>query len=133
MLLGAYAVGTGLPIIGLAALWRRYGRGRFFWLRGRMWSLGAGGRIRVHSNRVIGGLLFIVVGIVFLVTDGLSGMPELIPHEISETVTGWGRAVDQALGPVAQGGAVSLMVLIGLGLLVWWTVEAARRMRSGRI
>lgn len=133
VLLGAYAVGTGLPIIGLAALWRRFGRDRFGWLRGRTWTLGPNGQIRLHSNRVVGGLLFVVVGVVFLVTGGLAGVPELIPHEATEALTGWGRSVDQALGPVAQGGWISLLVLVGGALLLWWTVEAVRRMRAGRI
>lgn len=133
VLLGAYALGTGLPIIGLAGLWRRFGRDRFGWLRGRMWALGPGGRIRLHSNRVIGGLLFIVVGVVFLLTGGLAGVPELLPHQVSQAITDGGRAVDAVLGPVAQGGWVSIAELAGMGMLAWWTVEAVPRIRRGRV
>lgn len=131
VLLGAYAIGTGVPIIGLAGLWRRFGRQRFAWLRGRTWTVGKSGRIRLHSNQVIGGVLFIVVGVVFLLTDGLSGVPELLPYSVTEAVAGWGRHLDAALGPASQGGWVTLGVLAGLGLLTWWTIEAVRRLRAG--
>lgn len=71
-LLAVYALGMAAPLFGLAALWDRFDLGRRRWLRGRTLSWGA---IRLHTTSLLAGLLFIVVGVVFLRYDGTAGLP----------------------------------------------------------
>ncbi len=70
-LLVVYALGMATPLLVLAGLWDRYDLGSRRWLRGRTLSLG---RLRVHTVSLVSGLLFIVVGAVFLRYDGTAGL-----------------------------------------------------------
>ncbi|WP_197552387.1 cytochrome c biogenesis CcdA family protein [Trueperella pecoris] len=76
LLLAAYGAGMVVPLLIIAALWRPLGRrGRAF-LRGRTFS--AFGR-DFHTTSVVSGLLVIGIGVLFWATNGLVGVPELIP------------------------------------------------------
>lgn len=70
-LLAVYALGMALPLLVLAALWDRYDLGRRRWLRGRVLAWGP---LRVHTTAAIAGLLFVVIGILFLRYDGTAGI-----------------------------------------------------------
>ncbi|WP_308221293.1 cytochrome c biogenesis CcdA family protein [Microbacterium aerolatum] len=77
-LLAVYGAGMVVPLLLIAALWQKLGargrrvlRGRTFTLLGRQW----------HTTSVITGLLITGVGILFWVTNGLVGAPELVPVE----------------------------------------------------
>jgi cytochrome c biogenesis protein CcdA len=67
LLLAVYALGMAGPLFVLALLWDRYDLGKKRWLRGRTVSLGP---VRVHTTSTLSGLLFIAIGIVFLLYDG---------------------------------------------------------------
>ena len=71
VLLAVYALGMAAPLLVLAALWDRYDLGRRRWLRGRTLSLG---RLRVHTTALVSGVLFIVIGVIFLRYDGTAGL-----------------------------------------------------------
>ena len=70
-LLAVYALGIAAPLLLLAALWDRYDLGSRRWLRGRTLTLGA---LRVHTVSLVSGLLFVVIGVVFLRFDGTAGL-----------------------------------------------------------
>ncbi|WP_426621885.1 cytochrome c biogenesis CcdA family protein [Microbacterium sp. As-52] len=77
-LLAVYGAGMVVPLLLIAALWQKLGargrrvlRGRTFTFLGRQW----------HTTSVITGLLVTGVGILFWVTNGLVGAPELVPVE----------------------------------------------------
>lgn len=77
-LLAVYGAGMVVPLLLIAALWQKLGargrrvlRGRTFNFLGRQW----------HTTSVITGLLVTGVGILFWVTNGLVGAPELVPVE----------------------------------------------------
>lgn len=67
VLLAAYALGMAAPLLGLAALWDRFDLGRRRWLRGRTIELGP---LRLHTTSLLSGLLFVVIGVLFLRFDG---------------------------------------------------------------
>src|SRR5699024_7201229 len=67
ILLALYSLGMALPLFVIAALWDRFDLGRRRWLRGRELRLGP---LRVHSTTLIAGLVFIGLGILFVLTDG---------------------------------------------------------------
>jgi cytochrome c biogenesis protein CcdA len=70
-LLFAYAVGTAAPLFLVAWLWDRHRLGQRAWLRGRPIRLGG---LSLHSTKLASGLLFIVLGLVFIVFQGGSGL-----------------------------------------------------------
>ncbi|MEX2356322.1 MAG: cytochrome c biogenesis CcdA family protein [Thermaerobacterales bacterium] len=71
VVLTAYGVGMVVPLFSLALLWDRYRLGERVWLRGR--SVSVGGR-KIHSSQLAAGLLFLVLGIVFIATGGTVGL-----------------------------------------------------------
>ncbi|GAB2759129.1 cytochrome c biogenesis CcdA family protein [Nocardioides salsibiostraticola] len=70
-LLAVYALGMAAPLLVMAALWDRYDLGSRRWLRGRTWQFG---RLRVHSISLLSGVLFILIGVIFLRYDGTAGL-----------------------------------------------------------
>lgn len=82
-LLFIYAMGLGLPLILLSLFFNRLNREGLFWkmIKGKGWDLSfAGKELHVHSNNLISGLLFIVLG-TLMVSDTLSFLNRLIPIE----------------------------------------------------
>ncbi len=71
-LLAVYGLGMAVPVFVLAALWDRFDLGRRRWLRGRPVRLGP---LRLHSTQLAGGVLFMVLGAMFLLFDGTSALP----------------------------------------------------------
>jgi cytochrome c biogenesis protein CcdA len=76
-LLGVYALGMAAPLFALTALWRRFDLGHRTWLRGRTFHLG---RLQLHTISTISGLLFIAIGMTFVVFDGGAGLFNLDPR-----------------------------------------------------
>ncbi|GAA2803297.1 cytochrome c biogenesis CcdA family protein [Crossiella cryophila] len=74
-LLAVYGLGMVLPLFALAALWDRFQLGQRTWLRGREIGIG---RLRLHSLNLVAGLLFIGIGVLFLVTDGTATLPGIV-------------------------------------------------------
>lgn len=70
-LLAVYALGMAAPLLVLAGLWDRYDLGSRRWLRGRTLTLG---RVHIHTTSLISGLLFVVIGVIFLRFDGTAGL-----------------------------------------------------------
>lgn len=77
VLLAIYAAGMAAPLLVMAMLWQRFDLGRRGWLRGRGLRLGP---LHVHTTTLASGLIFIGLGIVFLVFDGTRGLTVPIPH-----------------------------------------------------
>lgn len=67
LLLAVYALGMAAPMFVLAALWQRFDLDRRRWLRGRAFTVG---RLDLHTNSLISGLLFVLIGVLFLVFNG---------------------------------------------------------------
>ncbi len=66
-LLAVYALGTVVPLLVLAAFWDRAQIGRQRWIRG--WGLRLG-PFAVHSTNLIAGVVFILLGLSFIVLQG---------------------------------------------------------------
>ena len=73
-LLAAYAAGMAAPLFLLALLWDRFDLGHRRWLRGREVSLGP---LRFHTTSLLSGLMFVVVGVLFIAFGGTSGLEGL--------------------------------------------------------
>lgn len=84
LLLFIYAMGLGLPLTILSLLFNRLDREGMFWriIKGKGWDISIAGReLNVHSNNLISGLLFIVLGALML-GDYLSILNRIIPVEV---------------------------------------------------
>lgn len=73
-LLAVYALGMAAPLFLMAALWDRFDLGRRPWLRGWRISLG---RLQLHTTNLISGLMFILLGVVFIAYQGTSALEGL--------------------------------------------------------
>jgi cytochrome c biogenesis protein CcdA len=71
VLLGIYALGMAAPMFFLALLWDRLGLGRRRWLRGKAFRVGP---FQLHSTMLASGVLFIGIGVLFLLFDGTAGI-----------------------------------------------------------
>ncbi|GHE53807.1 cytochrome c biogenesis CcdA family protein [Streptomyces cellulosae] len=114
LLLACYALGMALPMFVLALLWDRFDLGGKRWLRGRGVSLGP---LTVHTTSLIGGSLFIVLGVLFLVFDGTSALPSLLDVEteaaLEERLAAVGRTIsDRVLLLVVAAAALLTAVLL---------------------
>lgn len=122
-LLAVYAAGMVAPLLAIAWLWSRRGpsTGRSV-LRGRAVVIG---RLRLHSTSIITGLLLIVVGIVFLTTNGLASAPGIVPPRVQaavqEAIAGWGNAVPNI---------VVVLVLAALAIAGWFLAQHRRAAQS---
>lgn len=78
----------------LAALWDRYDLGRRQWLRGRVIHLG---KVPLHTTSLAGGVMFILLGVLFLAFDGTSALPSLMGVDAEftweERLSRWAGAI----------------------------------------
>ncbi|MGH3781001.1 MAG: cytochrome c biogenesis CcdA family protein [Pseudonocardiaceae bacterium] len=114
-LLAVYALGMAAPLFVLAALWQRFDLGRRRWLRGREYRIAG---LRLHTTSTASGVLFVAVGLVFLLFDGTAGL------FFTGTGTGTSLAVQNAIA--AAGSHVPDGVLLGALAAVVLIVIALR-------
>ena len=73
-LLAVYAAGMAAPLFFMALLWERFDLGHRRWLRGREVSLGP---LRLHTTNLVSGVMFILLGVAFIVYQGTSALSGL--------------------------------------------------------
>lgn len=117
-LLAVYAAGMALPLFVLAALWQRFDLGRRSWLRGRTFRFGP---LRLHTTSTISGLLFVVIGVLFVVFDGTAGLAGADPSTAA--------AAENTV--VSIGDAVPDLALLGVAAVII-VVVTWRRLRRPR-
>lgn len=96
-LLAVYAAGMAFPLLLLALMWSRHGH-RIRWMRGREVRIG---RFGIHSNRLISGTMFIVLGATFIIFQGGSGLSALYERfgasSAAYTVEAWIQLVGETI------------------------------------
>lgn len=97
-LLAVYALGMTLPLYLLALLWDRLRLAERRWLRGRPILLG---RLTLHSTSLLTGLMFILLGCIFLMFDGTSALPGLLSVEREFAAEEWVRRIGSAVSNTA--------------------------------
>jgi cytochrome c biogenesis protein CcdA len=124
-LLAVYALGMAGPLFLLALGWDRFDLGRRRWLRGRAFRVGPW---RLHSTAVVSGLLFVALGVLFLLTDGTAaGVPGLSTSvETEAAAQRWLLRLDD----LVPDGAVLLGVGAAAGLVL--VVRLWRLARRGQ-
>ena len=110
-LLATYAAGMAAPLFLMALLWERLDLGHRRWLRGRGISLGP---LRLHTTNLLSGLMFIVVGVLFIAFEGTSGLEGLYA---SGGATDLAFSVERWVGTFSESLPISVALAV-LGLLV---------------
>jgi hypothetical protein len=98
------------PLFVMALLWDRLDLGRRRWLRGREIPLGS---LRLHTTNLISGLMFVAIGVLFIVSEGTSGLEGIYA---SGGATDLAFSVERWAGSFGDGKVLSIM-FAGLGLL----------------
>ena len=121
LLMAVYAFGMALPLFVLALLWERFDLGNRGWLRGREIVIGP---LRTHTTALISGLLFIGIGLLFLLTDGTANLGGVVGVDGQFSMQVW-------LGEISDKVPDTTLV-IGLLLLAALAVgaNALRRRRA---
>ena len=113
-LLATYAAGMAAPLFLMALLWDRLDLGHRRWLRGRELTLG---RFRFHTTNLVSGLMFVAIGVLFIVFEGTSALEGLYASggatDLAFAVERWVSGVSERF-PVSVTLAVLAVMLTGL-------------------
>lgn len=112
VLLAVYGAGMVVPMFILARIWNRLGASGRNKLRGRTVKLF--GR-ELHVISMATGILLIVVGVVFWLTNGLISAPQLVPLEVQDWLQQNSAALSNPLVDVA-----ALAVLAAVVFWLWF-------------
>lgn len=112
VLLAVYGAGMVVPMFILARIWNRLGASGRNKLRGRTVKLF--GR-ELHVISMATGILLIVVGVVFWLTNGLISAPQLVPLEVQDWLQQNSAALSSPLVDVA-----ALAVLAAVVFWLWF-------------
>lgn len=118
VMMAVYALGMLAPLVLLVVTWDRTGLRD--WLRGRMFTVM--GR-QFHSTSVLTGFLLIGVGVLFVLTNGLVTVPELVGLDKQAAL----QAKLQQLGPAGAVGVVAAVAVVAALVWAWWPARRARR------
>ncbi|MDP9806070.1 cytochrome c biogenesis protein CcdA [Trueperella bonasi] len=115
LLLATYGAGMVVPLIVIVVLWRPLGeRGRSV-LRGRTFTML--GR-QFHTTSVITGLLIVGIGVLFWRTNGLIGVPEIIPIDAQARLQSAAQALSH---PIVE--IVAIVLIAALILALWFRYQ----------
>lgn len=118
LLLGTYGLGMTVPLFVLALLWDRYDLGSRAWLRGRPVRIGP---LRTHSTSLVSGLIFIGIGVLFVVTDGTANLGGLAGVDSQFAVQA------RLQGFTARLPDIAVLVLLALGVVAWRLLTRSRQ------
>lgn len=120
-LLAVYALGMAAPLFLLAVVWERWRIGERGWLRGREIAVGP---VRLHTTSLVSGLLFVVIGVLFLLFDSTGTLGEVLGLSLGADTE---LAAQRAVG--GFGSRVPDLVVLGVAALSIIGVVAWRARR----
>ena len=127
-LLAIYALGMAAPLFLIAALWDRFELGRRPWLRGRELRIGP---LRVHTTNLISGLMFVLLGVVFIAYEGTSALSGLYEEngavDVAYNAEQWTRSFANSVPST-----LALATVLAASLLLLAVAAYRRRRRKVR-
>ncbi|MCA1716379.1 MAG: cytochrome c biogenesis CcdA family protein [Actinobacteria bacterium] len=120
-LLAIYALGMAAPLFLIAALWDRFDLGRRPWLRGRELSIGP---LHVHTTNLVSGLMFVLLGVVFIAYEGTSALSGLYEENGAVDVA---YAAEQWARSLANTVPDTLVLAVALAAALLLAIRAYRR------
>jgi hypothetical protein len=118
LLMGVYALGMAAPLFGLAFLWDRLDLGRRSWLRGRPVRVGP---LDTHTTSLMSGTVLILIGVLFVVTDGTASLGGVLGVDEQYDLQIWLSRVAATVGDPA------VLLAVVAGLIVWRATIVLRR------
>lgn len=112
-LMASYALGMAAPLFVLALAWDRFNLARASWLRGRPLRIGP---LRTHTTSLISGVLFIGIGLLFLLTEGTANLGGLMDVDDQFSLQVWFRDLASGVSNAAALLGVVLVVLVTLAV-----------------
>lgn len=113
VLLAVFALGMAFPLFLLALLWERFRLGQRAWLRGREVAIGP---LRLHTTNIISGLVFVVIGLMFVLTEGTANLGGLTDVDTQFAVQAW---LQQIIAGVSNTAVLLALTLIALAAVLW--------------
>ncbi|MGI8911884.1 MAG: cytochrome c biogenesis CcdA family protein [Rubrobacteraceae bacterium] len=124
-LLAVYAAGMAAPLFLMALLWSRFDLGHRRWLRGREVALGG---LRFHTTNLISGLMFVLIGALFIIYDGTSALTGFYERSgagnLALAAERWSSGVSQNIPAWAVLAVLAVVVVL-------WILRL--RFRKGRV
>ena len=127
LLMVVYAAGMTVPLAVLAALWDRFDLSHRGWLRGRAVRIGA---LHTHTSSLISGLLFIGIGVLFLLTAGTANLGGFLSADTSVALQGW---LARVTGDVSNVVVALVVVLAAVGALIVRIRLASRVIEAAKV
>jgi cytochrome c biogenesis protein CcdA len=128
-LLATYAAGMAAPLFLMALLWDRLDLGHRRWLRGREISLGG---FRFHTTNLVSGLLFVAIGVLFIVFEGTSALEGLYASggatDLAFAVERWVSGVSERL-PVSV--ALAVLAVLFAGFILYRLSRRRKKSPAG--
>lgn len=121
VLLGIFSLGMVVPLLVLALLWDVLDLGARQWLRPRPLHWGP---IRTTLGQLLAGLLFVAIGVLMLLTDGLADLGGIFDartqQRLEVDLMGWAAGVGDAI-------AVVLILLVVIAAVAAHMLASSRR------
>lgn len=111
ILMAFYALGMAVPLFVLALAWDRFGLGKRRWLRGKPLQIGP---LRTHSTSLISGLVFIGLGLLFLLTEGTANLGGFVGVDAQFRLQEWGANVAARIPDFVLPLAIVGIAILGL-------------------
>ncbi|GAB3680328.1 cytochrome c biogenesis CcdA family protein [Saccharopolyspora tripterygii] len=125
ILLAVFALGMAFPLFVLALLWERFRLGQRAWLRGREVSIGP---LRLHTTNIISGLVFVAIGLMFVLTEGTASLGGLTDVDTQFAVQAW---LQQLISGVSNTAVLLVLTLIALAAVLWKILRGRDTTTSG--
>ncbi|MBQ6642984.1 MAG: cytochrome c biogenesis protein CcdA [Saccharopolyspora sp.] len=113
ILLAVFALGMAFPLFLLALLWERFQLGERAWLRGREITVGP---VRLHTTNIISGLVFISIGVLFVLTEGTANLGGLTDVDGQFAVQAW---LQQTIAGVPNTAVLLVLAVLALAAVLW--------------
>lgn len=116
ILMVVYALGMSAPLFVLSALWDRLRLGSRKWLRGKEFSVG---RIQLHTTTLVSGAVFVIIGSLFLLTDGTANLGGGLGADDQVRIQSWLARVSTSVSNLSVLLALTLVIAAILIIRLW--------------
>src|SRR5699024_7023425 len=124
LFLAIFALGMAAPLFLIALLWERFELGKRSWLRGRGLAFG---RFRVHTTNMVSGLLFVGLGVLFIVTEGTANLGGIASVDLQYSLSTWLCRVTSNVPNLL---VILVLALIALGIAGWQLRKTRKKSES---